>query len=90
MLVATEYFTKFMEVIPLKTVNQQSIIDFITKYIIYRFRIIESITTNQGTIFTGEEIQAFVQNYKIKLLHSSLNYTQANGQAEATNKLIKW
>ena len=59
MLVATEYFTKFMEVIPLKTVNQQSIIDFITKYIIYRFRIIESITTNQGTIFTGEEIQAF-------------------------------
>ena len=59
MLVATDYFTNWVKVIPLKTVNQQSVIDFITKHIIHRFGISESITTNQGTIFTGEEIRAF-------------------------------
>ena len=89
MLVAIDYFIKWVEAVLLKTMNQKSVIEFITKHNIHRFRISESITTDQSAMFTREEIQAFAQNYKIKLLHSSPYCAQGNGQAKPTNKLIK-
>ena len=53
-LVATDYFTKWVETVPLKKVEQKDVIQFIKKQIIHRYGIPQSITTNQGTMFTGE------------------------------------
>ena len=55
-LVATDYFTKWVEVVPLKKVEQKDVIQFIKEQIIHRFGISQSITTNQGTMFIGEEM----------------------------------
>lgn len=44
------------------------------------------ITIDQGTIFTGGQFIRFSR--RIKLLHSSPYYAQANGQAETANKVI--
>ncbi|XP_020107333.1 uncharacterized protein LOC109723399 [Ananas comosus] len=87
-IVAVDYFTKWVEVKPARLVTQKEIIDFVEDYIIHRFGISETITTDQGTMFTGRQFVQFIESRKIRLLHSSPYYAQANGQAEAANKVI--
>jgi hypothetical protein len=48
-LLATDYFTKWVEAIPLKKVTSENMIEFVKEHIIYRFGIPQTITTNQGT-----------------------------------------
>ena len=93
-LVATDYFTMWVEAIPLKKVTSANMIDFVKEHIIYRFGIPQTITIDQGTMFTSGEFDEFAIGMGIKVLNSSPYYAQANGQAEASNKgiikLIKW
>ena len=63
-------------------------IDFVKKHIVYRFGIPQTITTDQGTMFTSGEFDEFAICMGIKVLNSSPYYAQANGQAEASNKGI--
>ena len=83
---ATDYFTKWVEAIPLKNMTSKEMIEFVKEHIIYRFGIPQTITTNQGTIFTSDEFEEFATGIGIKLLNSSPYYAQAYGQAEASNK----
>jgi len=87
-LAATDYFTKWVESIPLKKVTSANMIDFIKEHIVYRFGIPQTITTDQGTMFMSEEFDEFAINMRIKVLNSSPYYAQANGQVEASNKGI--
>jgi len=87
-LVATDYFTKWVEAIPLKKVTSANMIDFVKEHIVYRFGIPQKITTDQGTMFTSGEFDEFTIGMGIKVLNSSPYYAQANGQAEAPNKGI--
>jgi hypothetical protein len=87
-LVGIDYFTKWIEAIPLKEVTQDEVISFIQKHIIYRFGIPETITTDQGSVFTGRKMVKFAENIGFKLLTSAPYYAQANGQVEAANKNI--
>ena len=84
-MVAIDYFTKWVEAIPLKTVTSKNMIDFVREHIVYHFGIPQTITTDQGTMFTSEEFRDFAASMGIKLLNSSPYYAQANGQAEASN-----
>jgi len=86
--VATDYFTKWVEAIPLKTVASKEIIEFVKEHIIYRFGTPQTISTDQGSMFISEEFGEFAANMGIKLLNASPYYAQANGQAEASNKGI--
>jgi hypothetical protein len=92
-IVATDYFTKWTEAIPLKNMTYRELIEFITRHIIHRIGILQTLTTDQGTSFISKEVHEFVDSYGIKLLNSSPYYAQANGQAESSNntlvKLIK-
>jgi ribonuclease HI len=89
-LVATDYFTKWVEAIPLKKVDSGDAIQFVKEHIINRFGIPQTITTDQGSIFVSDEFVQFADSIGIRLLNSSPYYAQANGQAEASNKsLIK-
>nr|AAK92596.1 Putative retroelement [Oryza sativa Japonica Group] len=89
-LVATDYFTKWVEAIALKKVDSGDATQFVQEYIIYRFGIPRTITTDQGSIFVSDEFVQFADSMGIKLLNSSPYYAQDNGQAEASNKsLIK-
>ena len=87
-LVATNYFTMWVEAIPLWNVTSKDMVEFVKKHIIYRFGIPQTITTDQGTMFTSGEFEEFAASIGIKLLNSSPYYAQANGQAEASNKEI--
>jgi hypothetical protein len=87
-LVATYYFTKWTEAIPLKNMTYKEVIEFITEHIIHRFNIPQTLTIDQGTSFMSKEVRDFAELYKIKLLKSSPYYAQANGQAESSNKTL--
>jgi hypothetical protein len=87
-LVATDYFTKWVEAIPIKIVVLGNMIDFVNERIVYWFGIPQNITTNQGSQFTSGELEEYANSLGIKLLNSSPYFGQANRQAEATNKGI--
>src|ERR1051325_4780368 len=87
-LVGIDYFTKWVEAVALKNVDQEAVIDFIQSHIMCRFGVPETITTDQGTVFIGQKMQDFTKEAGIKLLTSTPYYAQANGQVEAANKVI--
>jgi hypothetical protein len=50
-LVATDYFTKWTEAIPLRNMTHQKVISFVQEHIIYRFGVPQTLTTDQGPLF---------------------------------------
>ena len=63
-------------------------VDFVREHIVYHFGIPQTITTDQGTMFTSEEFRDFATSMRIKLLNSSPYYAQANSQAETSNQIL--
>jgi hypothetical protein len=49
-LVVTDYFTKWIEVVALKNMTHREIIEFVTEHIIHRFSIPQNLTTDQGLL----------------------------------------
>ncbi|KAI5322991.1 hypothetical protein L3X38_032063 [Prunus dulcis] len=80
-IVATDYFTKWVEAKHVKSTTSQEIITFIEEQIIQRFGIPESITTDRGSSFISGEMLDMAEAFKFKLLQSTPYYDQANGQA---------
>lgn len=88
-LVATDYFTKWVEAVPLFNVDQNAVIKFIKEHIPHRFGIPESIVSDQAQYFVGGDLAAFAKEMGIIMTHSSPYFAQGNGQAESTNKTLK-
>jgi transposase InsO family protein len=86
-LVATDYFTKWTEVVPLN-MTQKEVIHFILEHIVHRFNIPQTLTTNQGSSFMSYQVRGFTESLNIKNLSSSPYYAQVNGQAESSNKTL--
>jgi hypothetical protein len=87
-LVATDYFTKWVEAVPLKNMTHREVIEFMLEHIVYRFGIPQTLTIDQGAAFMSHQFKDFVASLRIKLLNSSPYYAQANRQAEASNKRL--
>jgi transposase InsO family protein len=87
-LVATDYFTKWTKLFWLKNMTHREVIQFISEHVIHRFGIPQTLTTYQGSSFMSHHVCDFAESLKIKLLSSSPYYTQANGQAESSNKTL--
>jgi hypothetical protein len=60
-LLATDYFTKWVEAIPFKKVTSENMVEFVKENIIYKFGIPQTITTNQGTQFTSSEFRELLK-----------------------------
>jgi IS30 family transposase len=87
-LVATDYFIKWTEAVPLKNMTYRDVIQFISEHIIYRFGIPQTLTMDQGSSFMSHQVCDFAESLKIKLLSSSPYYSQANGQTKSSNKTL--
>jgi hypothetical protein len=85
-LAITDYFTKWVQAIPMKSVTSKDVINFIKEHAIHRFGIPQTITTDGGLVFISEEFRKFAAGMGIKLIRSSPYYAQANGQAKASNQ----
>ncbi|XP_043700001.1 uncharacterized protein LOC122650670 [Telopea speciosissima] len=88
-IVATDYFTKWVEAVPMKGVSQTELIQFLKCHIIHRFGLPETVTCDNGSVFVGDEVVTFVAELGITFTHSTPYYAQGNGQAEASNNILK-
>ncbi|KAM0976502.1 hypothetical protein ACFX2C_019412 [Malus domestica] len=87
-LVATDYFTKWVEAKSYAELTSKKVCDFMEEHIVTRFGIPKTIRTDNGTIFTAERFKEYMASLKIRLEQSTPYYPQANGQAEASNKVL--
>ncbi|XP_057760115.1 uncharacterized protein LOC130980453 [Arachis stenosperma] len=78
----------WIEAEPLATITAQRSQKFLYKNIITRYGVPHSITTDNGTQFTDSILKNLVASMKIKHQFTSVEHPQANGQAEAANKVI--
>jgi hypothetical protein len=83
-----DYFTKWTEAVPLRNMTHWEVINFVQEHIIYKFGVPQTLTTDQGPSFMPHQFWEFTKSTKIKLLNSSPYYAQANGKAEASNKVL--
>eukprot|EP00253_Pinus_taeda_P029625 PITA_29625 len=85
-LTATDYFTKWVEAVPLKTANAENIIEFIDQFIITRFGLPSALMFDNASYFSGNAMTEFSLKRGFKLKYSANYYPQGNGLAESTNK----
>ncbi|RDY10120.1 Tf2-9, partial [Mucuna pruriens] len=88
LIVAVDYFTKWIEAEPVATITAERVKKFYWKKIICRFGIPAEIVSDNGTQFASKATAEFCQGLKIKQVFTSVEHPQSNGQAEATNKVI--
>jgi len=88
LLVLTDYFSKWVEAAAYSNITHVQVRNFIWKDIICRHDLPYEIVTDNGSQFISEQFEAFCEEWRIRLSHSTPRYPQENRQAEAMNKTI--
>jgi transposase InsO family protein len=88
-LVAIDYFTKWVEAVSLSSVTAKAVERFIRRDLIARYGVPESIITDNAKNLNNKLIDDLCDQFKIKHRNSSPYRPQMNGAVEAANKNIK-
>ena len=72
-LTTVDYFTKWVEAIPLCKANEEAVMDFLQDHIMTRFGVPISLVFYNATYFSCIRLTAFADERGIKL-HYSANY----------------
>jgi hypothetical protein len=87
-LVATDYFTKWIEAIPTRNANHTVIINFLQENIFSRFGFPKRIVITTTLLFNDKHLVKLCEEMGIQLVHSTSYYPQGNGLAESSNKSL--
>ena len=87
-IVATNYFTKWVESEALVNIRDIDVKNLFWKNIVTRFRVPETLISDNGLQFYSKAFRKYYCDLGIKNRYSTLAYPRGNGQAEATNKTI--
>uniref|UniRef100_A0A2N9HQC1 Integrase catalytic domain-containing protein n=1 Tax=Fagus sylvatica TaxID=28930 RepID=A0A2N9HQC1_FAGSY len=88
LIVATDYFTKWVEAEPLARITDSESRKFIWKNKITRFGIPKCLISDNGTQFDSGPFKKYCSEFGIRNHFTSPAYPQGNGQAESSNKTI--
>ena len=89
-LLAVDYVSKWVEAIPTRTNDAKVMAQFLRSNIFSRFGTPRALITDNGTHFCNKVIDKVLQKYGVRH-HTSLAYhPQSNGQAEVSNREIKY
>ncbi|XP_070041780.1 uncharacterized protein [Nicotiana tomentosiformis] len=88
-LVAIDYFTKWVEAASYKAVTKNVVEDFVRDRIVYRFGVPESIIIDDAANLNSDLMKSICETFKIKHQNSTAYKPQMNGVVEAANKNIK-
>jgi len=88
LIVAVDYFTKWIEAKPITIITAQQVQQFVWKDIICRYGVPHTIITDNDRQFIDKELAKFYTGLGIKHITSSVEHPQTNGQAEVANKVI--
>ena len=87
-LIATDYFTEWIEAIPTRNANHHIVIIFLEENIFSRFGCPRKIVVDNNQDFKSAGLVKLCNDYNIKLVHSTPCYPQGNGSVESSNKSL--
>jgi len=87
-LAATDYFSKWAEVILLRELKKENAVDFIRTHIIYWHGVPRYIITDHVKLFVNKLVNELFGKFQFIRHKSSMYYAPATGLAEALNKTL--
>jgi IS30 family transposase len=81
-VVAVEYFSKWIEAKPLTTITLAIVQKFFWQNIVCRFGVPKAITVDNGTQFDAETFKAFCDQISTKIHFASVRHPESNGLVE--------
>ncbi|GJR53529.1 reverse transcriptase domain-containing protein [Tanacetum coccineum] len=88
LVVAVDYFTKWVEAEPLATINDKNILKFVWKNIVCRFGNPGIIISDKGKQFAENPFRDWCQELHIQQKFTLVAHPQANAQTEVTNRTL--
>ena len=88
LIVAIDYFTKWIEAEPLASITDKQVQKFIWRNIITRFGVPRSLVSDNGRQFYSNSTIEYCNRFGIHTNFSAVSHPQANGLAEAANKIV--
>ncbi|XP_012836530.1 PREDICTED: uncharacterized protein LOC105957147 [Erythranthe guttata] len=88
LIVAVDYFTKWVEAEALSRITEDEVMKFIWKNICCRFGVPRIIISDNGTQFNGKKITGWCTEMKVAQRFTSVAHPQANGQVEVINRIL--
>ena len=89
-LLAVDYISKWVEAIPTCTNDAKVVAQFLRSNIFSRFGTPRALITDNGTHFCNKVIDKVLQKYGVRHRTSLAYHPQSNGQAEVSNREIKY
>ena len=88
-LVAIDYFTKWVEAASYASVTRSMVVRFIKRKIICGYELPRKIITDNGTNLNNKVMEGMCEDFKIQHHNSTPYRPKMNGAVEAANKNIK-
>ncbi|KAI3691521.1 hypothetical protein L2E82_49884 [Cichorium intybus] len=88
LVVAIDYFTKWVEAEPLASISGRTIIKFMWKNILTRFGTPRVLISDNGLQFAENPFRGWCEERNIRQQFTSVAHPQENGQTEVTNRTI--
>jgi ribonuclease HI len=87
-VVAVEYFSKWIEAKPLATITLAIVQKFFWQNIVCRFGVPKAITVDNRTQFDAETFKTFCNHIGTKIHFTSVRHPESNGLVERANEII--
>jgi transposase InsO family protein len=87
-VVAVEYFSKWIEAKPLATITSATVQKFFWQNIVCRFGVPKAIIVYNGTQFDAETLKVFCDKIGTKIHFASVRHPKSNGLVERANGII--
>ncbi|KAK3006537.1 hypothetical protein RJ639_015910 [Escallonia herrerae] len=87
-IVAIDYFTKWVEAKALSSITEQKCEDFLWRSVVCRFGIPRVLVTDNERQFDNYTFRVFCANLSIEQRFTSVAHPQTNGQTEVTNRTL--
>jgi len=85
LVVAIEYFTKWIEAEPVAQITTHKIQHFVWKNIVCRFGVSKRLVSDNGTQFASQHLEKLCTEIGTKQVFSLVEHPQTNGQVESAN-----
>jgi len=88
LVVAIEYFTKWIEAEPVAQITTHKVQHFVWKNIVCCFGVPRRLVSENGTQFASQQLGKLCTEVGIKQVFASIEHPQTNGQVESGNRVL--
>nr|KYP51988.1 Pro-Pol polyprotein [Cajanus cajan] len=88
LIVAVDYFNKWIEAEPVATISAEKVRTFLWKNVKCRYSVPQVLVSDNGTQFASGRVRDFCREISIRMTFTSVEHPQSNGQAELVNKVV--